>query len=206
MKVSKYIVIIVCVIFVFSTCILIKEVQKQLSLSDNFNNERDNSFSNCELKTYNVNIFISDDNAEELIENYIKTNLNSDFNKNDYTISMENSYIKYTYTPNQIKTSNSYTAIIENNRIVDINECIVEDFDSLQFLKNESLLSEAKQNQIQSDLLDSFENDNIIITIIDSGHIYKNGKVQYYIIYKQESSKQLPSSDIKYYDIEEEKD
>ena len=44
MKVSKYVVIIVCVIFVFSTCILIKEVQKQLSLSDNFNGERDNSF------------------------------------------------------------------------------------------------------------------------------------------------------------------
>ena len=198
-QVASIILILLVVLGIYILVRWIKNISTE-NISDNI---QDSDYLNCEMKIHDINFGISGVNIQSFLENYIKTNLNEKFEINDYLVLIEDDFIKYIYAPNEIKTNNSYTAILKNNTIISVNECIAESFESLEVLENKTLFTTEKEEQLKKELLTSFKNNESDIIIVDSGYIYKSGKVQYYIIYNQENPSQLPSRNIKYYDINE---
>lgn len=124
---------------------------------------------------------------QEFAVNYIKNNLNSNFNINDYKITTTGRSIIFTYTPLGIKTENVYTALVEDNIVTKITSYVDDNFENLkQDLEKVKFLNDEQESLYKNTILS--QKDKGEIKIYESGYIYKDRIIYYYVTYDVNSN------------------
>lgn len=184
-----------------NTSIVISNFASLSNLSKNISKINDSEIEPTEYEitnTYNSrNATIS---PKEFAINYIKENLNSDFDINDYDIynSEDGRNISFTFTPYGIKTDNVYTAIIENNKVTKITSYIIdENLNAIKsILKDKELLN--NETEIINEILSNYNNQNI--SVRNTGYQYSKGVLKYFVIYDINNDG-IIHSDIEFFEV-----
>ncbi len=169
-----------------------------------YSNSYQSISSKNKLKEYDIQLdqnSLAEINPKDFTINYIKENLNSDFDIEDYEIfeSENKRNISFTFAPYGIRTDNIYTAIVENDSVVKITSFINDDLKELKKqLSNKKNLSQNQINNYTNIVLNKHKGKNI--SIYKTGYEYKNNIVKFYIIYDFKEN-QMKSSEIEYFEV-----
>lgn len=119
---------------------------------------------------------------KEFAINYIKNNLNSNFDVKDYNITYTGRNVIFTYTPLGVRTDNVYTALIEDGNVTKITSNVDDNFESLKLdFEKVKFLDDEQESLYKNTILS--QSDKGDIQIYESGYIYMNEEINYYITY-----------------------
>lgn len=160
------------------------------------------------IKTQSVNI---DDNVKKYdissleykegeinknIANFIKSEINSTFNINDYIIEGSSEVIRFVYAPNQVKTENSYTAFVKEGKVKKLFSYISEDFNSLnEKISKVKKLTLVQEQEIKNEIV-SKSNESEKYIIDGENYWFKNDKLEYDVLYNIETEKGIYAENV----------